>query len=90
MESTEAQDGVVQAAGLQEVFSAGLDLHEGYGGEGFAVVDAAEDVPLDAHCLQGMNSITLQSRTCFFAKKRSIAIQLQSFAFKILFTSVCA
>ena len=51
-EAAEAEDGVGHPALLEEVFAGGLDAHEGHVGVLLAVVDAEEQVPLNAHGLQ--------------------------------------
>jgi hypothetical protein len=52
VEAAQAQNCVVKAALLQKVLRAGLDLHQGHGRELLTLVDAAENVALDTHCLQ--------------------------------------
>ena len=51
-EAAEAEDGVVEAALLDVLLCAGLDLHQGDLRVPLCIVDAEEDVPLDAHGLQ--------------------------------------
>lgn len=52
VEAAQAEGGVVQAAALQELLSAALDVHQRHLGVLVAVVDGEEHVPLDAHSLQ--------------------------------------
>lgn len=52
-EAAEAEDGVVEAALLDVLLRAGLDLHQGHLRVPLCIVDAEEDVPLDAHGLRG-------------------------------------
>lgn len=50
-ETAEAEDGEVEAAALQELLRARLDQHERHLGVALRIVDAEEDVALDAHGL---------------------------------------
>ena len=52
VEAAEAQDSVVELAGLQELLRSVLDVHEGHLRVLLAVEDREEDVALDAHGLQ--------------------------------------
>jgi len=56
-ESAQAQGGVVEAGLLQVLFSGGFDTHEGDSRVFFTVVDAEEQIPLDAHRLQNISLV---------------------------------
>ena len=64
-EAAEAEDGVVEAALLDVLLCAGLDLHQGHLRVPLCVVDAEEDVPLDAHGLQRHLELVRTSERAF-------------------------
>ena len=61
-EAAQAEGGVVEAADSQEVLSGSLDAHERDLGVAVTVVDAVENVALNAHRLCALDQCHLRTR----------------------------